>query len=129
MCFFFSLSSLVVFSLSLCLLLELPPGKPQELRMGGWEGVGVHVCCLYAKVPPTLGWTRYFGPRTDFPRIGGSGPAHRTHPPVWGKSAPRLKNPVQPDVGGTLVWVESIFADTTLGTSNFDQCSSATLWE
>ncbi len=54
-------------------------------------------------MPPTSGWTAFSVEGRVFPIS--VGPAQRAGPTVMGKTRPLTENPVQPDIGGTLVWV------------------------
>ncbi len=56
-----------------------------------------------------IGLDQIFGRGIDFSHIGGSG---ELRPPDGEKLRPSTQNPVQPDVGGTLVWVGAV-ADFT----------------
>ncbi len=67
----------------------------------------------HTKVPPTSGWTGFSVEVRAF--HVSVGPVRCAGPTDMGKGRP-LTNPVQPDVGGTLVWVELVFAETCKST-------------
>ncbi len=86
---------------------EMSPGVYKNGRL--WFCKAANANPTHTRVLPTSGWTG-FRSWVGFPTRS-VGPARCTGPTDMRKIRPSTKNPVQPDVGGTLVWVGLGFAE------------------